>query len=187
MRFLVPRESQWEPGYAAETTLNSKLKTMKAYFLPSLAHSQSVKDPGWQTHADVHARKERKMLSGKVTHHFYLQLTNQMTVGWHHWLNGHEFDQAPGDCEGQGNLTCCSPWGRRVGHDRATEQQQQLHHSQLWCLVLPSYHFVVKPIFCVGLFPVLVSSMPLHMPLLPRMWSAFFFIALILNRLSNLI
>ena len=29
-----------------------------------------------------------------------------------------------GDSEGQGILACCSPWGRRVGHDLATEQQQ---------------------------------------------------------------
>ena len=35
---------------------------------------------------------------------------NEM-VGWHHWLNGHEFDQAPGDGEGQRGLACCSPWG----------------------------------------------------------------------------
>ena len=33
---------------------------------------------------------------------------NEM-VGWHHWLNGHEFDQAPGDGEGQRGLACCSP------------------------------------------------------------------------------
>ena len=32
-------------------------------------------------------------------------------VGWHHWLNGHEFEQALGDDEGQGSLGCCSPWG----------------------------------------------------------------------------
>ena len=30
-------------------------------------------------------------------------------VGWHHWLNGHEFEQAPRDSEGQGSLACCSP------------------------------------------------------------------------------
>ena len=30
-------------------------------------------------------------------------------VGWHHQLNGHEFEQAPGDGEGQGSLACCSP------------------------------------------------------------------------------
>ena len=32
-------------------------------------------------------------------------------VGWHHWLNGHEFEQVSGDGEGQGSLACCSPWG----------------------------------------------------------------------------
>ena len=34
-------------------------------------------------------------------------------VGWHHVFNGHEFEQAPGDGEGQGGLACCSPWGRK--------------------------------------------------------------------------
>ena len=34
-------------------------------------------------------------------------------VGWHHQLNGHEFEQIPGDGEGQGSLLCCSPWGRK--------------------------------------------------------------------------
>ena len=33
-------------------------------------------------------------------------------------LNGHEFEQSPGDSEGQGSLTCCSPWRlQRVGHN----------------------------------------------------------------------
>ena len=32
-------------------------------------------------------------------------------VGWHHWLHGHEFEQALGDGEGQVSLVCCSPWG----------------------------------------------------------------------------
>ena len=32
-------------------------------------------------------------------------------VGWHHQLNGHEFEQTPGDSEGQGTLACFSPWG----------------------------------------------------------------------------
>ena len=34
----------------------------------------------------------------------------QQRMRWHHWLNGHEFEQTPGDSEGQGSLTCCSPW-----------------------------------------------------------------------------
>ena len=32
-------------------------------------------------------------------------------VGWHHQLNGHEFEYAPGVGDGQGSLACCSPWG----------------------------------------------------------------------------
>ena len=34
-------------------------------------------------------------------------------AGWHQRLNGHEFEQAVGDGEGQGHLACCSPWGRK--------------------------------------------------------------------------
>ena len=37
--------------------------------------------------------------------------TEDEMVGWHHWLNGHEFEQVPGDGGGQGNLACCSPRG----------------------------------------------------------------------------
>ena len=37
-------------------------------------------------------------------------------VAWHHQLNGHEFEQAPGVGDGQVSLECCTPWGRRVGH-----------------------------------------------------------------------
>ena len=34
-------------------------------------------------------------------------MTEEEMVGWHNWLNGHEFEQAPGDGEGQGSLACC--------------------------------------------------------------------------------
>ena len=37
--------------------------------------------------------------------------TEDEVVGWHHWLNGHELEQALGDGEGQGSLASCSPWG----------------------------------------------------------------------------
>ena len=46
-------------------------------------------------------------------------------VGWHHQLNGHEYEQTPGNSEGKGSLVDCSPWGCRVGHDLVTEQQSQ--------------------------------------------------------------
>ena len=44
--------------------------------------------------------------------------TEDEMVGWHRWLSGHEFEEAPGVV---GNLACCSAWGCRVGHDWATE------------------------------------------------------------------
>ena len=48
-------------------------------------------------------------------------MTEDEMVGWHHWLNGEEFEQALGVGDGQGRLVCCSPWGRRVGHNWVTE------------------------------------------------------------------
>ena len=37
------------------------------------------------------------------------RVTEDEMVGWHHQLNGHEFEQTLGDCEGQGSLACYSP------------------------------------------------------------------------------
>ena len=39
------------------------------------------------------------------------ETTEDEMVGWHHWLNGHEFEQVPGVGDGQGSLAYCSPWG----------------------------------------------------------------------------
>ena len=38
-------------------------------------------------------------------------MTEDEMVGWHHRLNGHEFEQAQGVVNGQGGLACCGPWG----------------------------------------------------------------------------
>ena len=47
-------------------------------------------------------------------------MTEDETVGWHHRLDGHESEQAPGDGDGQGGLASCSPWAHKES-DR-TEQ-----------------------------------------------------------------
>ena len=49
-------------------------------------------------------------------------MTEDEKVEYHHRLNGHEFEQTPGDAEGQGSLACGSPWKHKES-DR-TEQQQ---------------------------------------------------------------
>ena len=40
-------------------------------------------------------------------------MTEDEMVGWHHQLSGHEFEQAPGVCDGQGGLECCSSWSHK--------------------------------------------------------------------------
>ena len=57
-------------------------------------------------------------------------------VGWHHGFNGHEFEQTPGDSEEQASLVCYSPWGHRVTHDLATEQDKVKETNRMWSLQL---------------------------------------------------
>ena len=64
--------------------------------------------PLWQilTHCKRSWCWERLKAGGEGT-------TEDEMVGWHHQLNGHEFEQAPGVGDGQGSLVCCSPWGHK--------------------------------------------------------------------------
>ena len=62
--------------------------------------------------------------------------TEDEMVGWHHWFDGHEFEQALEDGEGQGGLLCCSPWGCRVGHDWTTKLLLKSSPKLLFCLHL---------------------------------------------------
>ena len=56
----------------------------------------------WLTGKDLDAWKDRRQEK---------RMTEYEMVGWHHWHNGHEFEQALGDSEGWGSLVYCSPWG----------------------------------------------------------------------------
>ena len=56
---------------------------------------------------------EETLMLGKVEGRRRTGVTEDEMVGWHHRLNGHEFEHALRDSEGQGSLVCCSPWGRK--------------------------------------------------------------------------
>ena len=58
--------------------------------------------------------------------------TEEEMVGWHHHLDGHEFEHVPGGGDVQGSLACCSPWGCRVRRDWATELNGSMVDSH-WC------------------------------------------------------
>jgi len=52
-------------------------------------------------------------MQGKIEDTRRRGATEDEMFGWHHLLNGHEFEQTPGDGEGQGSLVCCSSWGHK--------------------------------------------------------------------------
>ena len=57
-------------------------------------------------------------------------ITEHEMIGWHHRLDGHDFEQALGDGDGQGSLVCSRPWGHRVRHNRATELNKAGHRNK---------------------------------------------------------
>ena len=73
------------------------------------------------------------------------RMTEDEMVGWHHQLNGHEFEQAQGVGDGQGCLVCSSPWGCRDGHDWVTELS--LIYKQIIKPLIK--HFFIPIIWCM--------------------------------------
>ena len=89
-------------------------------------------------------------------------MTEDEMVGLHHQLNGHEFEQTPGDSEGQGSLACCSPWGHKESD--TTEQQNSNSNNSGDCIFsflrnLLTVSMVAAPTYIptnnVGRFPSL--------------------------------
>ena len=60
--------------------------------------------------------------------------TEDELVGWHHWLDGHEFEQTLGDSGGQGSLEHCSPWGRKES-DTTSQPNNNTPKKAAQCLV----------------------------------------------------
>ena len=56
---------------------------------------------------------EKTLMLGQIEGRRRRRVTEDEMVGWHHRLNGHEFEQTLGDSEGQGSLACCSPYGHK--------------------------------------------------------------------------
>ena len=54
---------------------------------------------------------EKTLILGKIEGKRRKGMTQDEMVGWHHRLNGEEFEQIPGAGDGQGGLACCIPWG----------------------------------------------------------------------------
>ena len=94
--------------------------------------------------------------------------TEDETVGWHHWLNGHEFEQTPGDGEGQGNLACCSLWGHKESHTT----QWLNNNNKTW--ILPCITFWFSSLHCTAFkkekFPRIENA---YSFLMPKEWGTY--------------
>ena len=74
----------------------------------------------WLTGKDPDARKDWRQEEGTA---------EDEMVGWYHQLNGHEFEQALGDGEGQGSQACCSPWGHKK-----SDMTQEQNNNKYFCI-----------------------------------------------------
>ena len=74
---------------------------------------------------------EKTLMLGKIWRQEEKKVKEDEMVGWHHWLNGLEFEQAPGVGEGQGCLACCSPRGCKE-----SDMTEQLNWTELISLLL---------------------------------------------------
>ena len=84
--------------------------------------------------------------------------TEDEMVGWHYWLDGHEFEQAPGVGDEQGSLACCSPWGLKE-----SETTEQLNWLTDWTFTLNFIEFgnplkLYTELMCQCIFQLLSYS-----------------------------
>ena len=85
------------PEYSLEGLM---LKLKLQYFGYLMWRTDSLKKTLMLVSQGIWRQEEKGTIEGEM-------------VGWHHWLNGHELEQAPGVVDGQGGLACCSRGGRK--------------------------------------------------------------------------
>ena len=79
---------------------------------------------------------EKTLMLGKDWRQEEKGTTEDEMAGWHHWLYGHEFEQALRVGDGQGGLACCSPWGHKE-----SDTTERLNWTE------PLYHRIIFPNF----------------------------------------
>ena len=101
-------------------------------------------------------------------------MTEDEMVWWHHWLNGHEFEQALGVGDGQESLACCNPWGRE--HNWATELNWlTCCYLREKCQLLAFYPFLQAVIISIDWYHVMfIYLLSITKPKSPPCISFFF-------------
>ena len=96
-------------------------------------------------------------------------MTEDEIVGWHYWLNRHEFEQVLGVGDGQGSLACCSPWGCKE-----SDMTEQLKWTELmtskfdfyppFCLLLPLFKLHIGFLCVLLIFQAFIHIFTLYFP-----------------------
>ena len=108
----------WRVPWTAGRSNQSILKEINTDY--SLEGLMLKLKPQYFGHLMRRANSLEKTLAGKNRRQEEKGMTEDEMVGWHHQLDGHEFEQALGDGKRQGSLACCSPWGHKQSN--TTEQ-----------------------------------------------------------------
>ena len=107
---------------------------------------------------------EKTLMLGKIEGRRRRDTTEDEMVGWHHWLNGHEFEQALEVDDRQGGLACCNPWGHKESD--TTEQLSWTERS--WTereredsqgSNVPEQFFSTKSSQCLETFGVVIPGL----------------------------
>ena len=130
------REIQPVLGFSPGCSLEGLMLKLKLQYFGHLM---------WRTDSS-----EKTLMLGKIEGRRRRTTEDEM-VGWHHWLDGHEFEQALGVGDGQGSLVCCSPWGHkeldRTEQLKWTEQRPGNCLEGCWSLLSEEKHIG----WCFGL------------------------------------
>ena len=87
---------------------------------------------------------EKTLILVKDWRHEEKEGTEGEIVGWHHWYNGHEFEQTARDNEIQGNLECCSPWGQKeLNRTEWLNKNSDLYENISLCTLIAYSFYVV--------------------------------------------
>ena len=116
------------PEYSLEGLM---LKLKLPYFDQLMGRTESL-ERSWDAEKDW--RQEAKgMTEGEM-------------IWWHHWLNVHEYEQAPGVGDGQGSLACCSPWGYKE-----SDMTEPLNWTELILRIWSTYIILLTVDVCMPL------------------------------------
>ena len=87
---------------------------------------------------------EKTLVLGRIEGRRRREREDEM-VGWHHRLNGHELQQAPGDGEGQGSPACCSLWG-----PKESDTTERLNNNLESCLCVKIWSYLFGFLYFPG-------------------------------------